>query len=314
LGERGRALWLEWSQTSDKFDPADAARVWDSFTADHTGYQAVFAAAQRSGWVNPMSGSVPAAPQPPPAPAVASALEAAAVPFTDAELEAAAIPHPHAFMSADGKRGLFPMGEVTVLAAPGREGKTTAVATIVKHYGLGWAIAGMAPESIGSTLIYSAEDDRLQYCRKMEAQCARLSPDDAERLNQIVLVPELHGETLSAYREIVRIEARNPVRGAIVERLIEAIIVLRDRECPVGLVIFETASTLSDAEEDNVGLRVLVSSLKHIAKVTGVAVVLTHHTSQESAQKLPTLELSESAFRGGTALVNNARQTLMAVN
>src|SRR5690606_28773614 len=80
LGERGRALWLEWSQTSDKFDPADAARVWDSFTADHTGYQAVFAAAQRSGWVNPMSGSVPAAPQPPPAPAVASALEAAAVP------------------------------------------------------------------------------------------------------------------------------------------------------------------------------------------------------------------------------------------
>ena len=47
LGEAGRALWMEWSQQSDKFDPADAARVWDSFTADRTGYQAIFAEAQR---------------------------------------------------------------------------------------------------------------------------------------------------------------------------------------------------------------------------------------------------------------------------
>jgi hypothetical protein len=59
---------------------------------------------------------------------------------------------------------------------------------------------------------------------------------------------------------------------------------------------------------------VLVAALKRIGKATGVAVVLTHHTSQESAQRLPTLDLSESAFRGGTALVNNARQTLLAVN
>ncbi len=60
LGEPGRALWLEWSQQSDKFDPADAARVWDSFTADRTGHQAIFAEAQRRGWVNPMSSAAAA--------------------------------------------------------------------------------------------------------------------------------------------------------------------------------------------------------------------------------------------------------------
>lgn len=56
LGEAGRGLWLEWSQTSPKYDAADAARVWDSFKPDHTSYQAVFAEAQRQGWANPGAG------------------------------------------------------------------------------------------------------------------------------------------------------------------------------------------------------------------------------------------------------------------
>lgn len=53
LGDQGRGLWLEWSQTSAKYDAADAAATWDSFKPTHTGYQAVFAEAQRQGWVNP---------------------------------------------------------------------------------------------------------------------------------------------------------------------------------------------------------------------------------------------------------------------
>jgi hypothetical protein len=52
LGDVGRSLWLEWSQTSEKYDPTDAARVWDSFKPEHTGYAAVFAEAQRQGWLN----------------------------------------------------------------------------------------------------------------------------------------------------------------------------------------------------------------------------------------------------------------------
>ncbi len=53
LGEVGRGLWFEWSQGSDKFEPVDAARVWDSFTPSNAGPRAVFAAAQAGGWVNP---------------------------------------------------------------------------------------------------------------------------------------------------------------------------------------------------------------------------------------------------------------------
>lgn len=54
LGAVGRALWLDWSQTSEKWQPSDA-RQWHGFRTEHTGYAAVFAKAQAAGWVNPRS-------------------------------------------------------------------------------------------------------------------------------------------------------------------------------------------------------------------------------------------------------------------
>lgn len=313
LGERGRALWLEWSQQSDKFDPADAARVWDSFTADHTGYQAVFAAAQRVGWLNPMSGHASAAPPaPPPTPALAAAVRSALAPLTQEDITAAAIPHPHAFQ--DGERGLFPEGEVTVIGAPGREGKTTAMMAIATAYALGRPLGGLAPSEIRSVLIYSAEDDRAQYARKAGAQWCRLSSVDQSRLLANLIIPDLHSPEMAAWREIVRLENRQPVRGPVVETLIEAVRELQSRDCPPGLAIFETASTLSDAEEDNPGHKALIAALKHFAKQTGLAVVLVHHTSQAAANNLPDLNISEADIRGGTTLVNNARQTHLVVN
>jgi hypothetical protein len=55
LGEQGRGLWLDWSSTSSKFDPADASKTWESFKPTSTDYKAVFAEAQRQGWTNPSS-------------------------------------------------------------------------------------------------------------------------------------------------------------------------------------------------------------------------------------------------------------------
>lgn len=64
LGGTGRGLWLDWSATSEKFDAADASRTWESFRPEHTGHAAVFAEAQRHGWVNPMARTT--AQEPPP--------------------------------------------------------------------------------------------------------------------------------------------------------------------------------------------------------------------------------------------------------
>lgn len=63
LGDAGRALWLEWSQTSPKWEPR-AAQTWDTLRNDRTGFRAVFTRAQAAGWVNPLAGSPAAATKP----------------------------------------------------------------------------------------------------------------------------------------------------------------------------------------------------------------------------------------------------------
>jgi RecA-family ATPase len=53
LGDKGREMWLKWSATSQKFRPSKDPKVWDTLKPTSTGYRAVFAAAQRAGWINP---------------------------------------------------------------------------------------------------------------------------------------------------------------------------------------------------------------------------------------------------------------------
>lgn len=250
-------------------------------------------------------------PQAPDAPTPALRL----TPFTMAEIEEAKKPQPNAFSGGwKGQVGLFPVGEVTVIGAPGREGKTSVMMAIAQHYAIGKPIAGLAPDEIKSVLIYSAEDDRDQYARKTGALLSKMVPDEADLFLQNLVVPDLHCEEVASWREIVTIRDRQPTRGRAVQALIESIMPTLQQPMPLGLLIFETASTLSDAEEDNIGHKVMVAALKHIAKTTGTAVVLMHHTSQNASHNLPELNISETDIRGGTTLVNNSRQCLLLVN
>lgn len=57
LGNVGRGLWLDWSATSEKHEPADDAQTWDTLKPERTGYRVVFAEAQRHGWLNPRRGA-----------------------------------------------------------------------------------------------------------------------------------------------------------------------------------------------------------------------------------------------------------------
>jgi hypothetical protein len=55
-GNVGRSLWLEWSQQSDKYDPADASKKWAEFKIDtryDMDYRHIITSAQNAGWLNP---------------------------------------------------------------------------------------------------------------------------------------------------------------------------------------------------------------------------------------------------------------------
>lgn len=57
LGDKGNALWMEWSKQSTKFDDGfeDPNVVWDSFANTHSHPKALFAEARGRGWINPAS-------------------------------------------------------------------------------------------------------------------------------------------------------------------------------------------------------------------------------------------------------------------
>ncbi|MFK2876870.1 AAA family ATPase [Rhodanobacter hydrolyticus] len=246
---------------------------------------------------------------------LSAALALALTTYSAEELEASGRPHPHAFMG--GEAGLFPISEVSVVASPGREGKTYSLVAIAAAYVRGETLAGLDPMPKRTAVIYSAEDDRAQYARKLGALKWMLG----DTTNSIewwkrILVPDLEDSGIREWRELVRVSAltRRPEKSQAVAAIINALAPRMDDEVAPGLLIFETASTLSDAEEDNTGLKVLVSALKDIAKALGIAVVLVHHTSQAGASNLATLNPTTADIRGGTALTANARQCLMLVN
>lgn len=232
--------------------------------------------------------------------------------FGDEELDAAAEPWPHSF--ADGETGLFPVGEVSVIAAPGREGKTFATIGLATAYALGLEVVGLRPQAHRAVYIWSAEDDRRQYAKKIRTRVARLGADDRERVLDRIRVFDLEREDLQHLRTLVTVIDREPMATGAHRTLIDAFKPTMGRDDAPGLIIFETASTLSDAEEDNRAFRVMVRTLKQVARELDCAVVLVHHTSQASMSNLATLELSTADIRGGTALVSNSRQNALLVN
>lgn len=246
-------------------------------------------------------------------PSLVERLEDQLRPLGDDELERARIPHPHAFQ--DGEHGFAPVGEVTVLAAPGREGKTHATVAIAVAYVLGLRLGGLTPSSQGSVVIYSAEDDRQQYARKIEATRCNLGAEDRERVRQRVLVPDLSVRGMEPFATLVRMIERRPVEAeSVVDAVIDVLRARMDGPAPPRILFFETASTLSEAEEDNTSFRVMVRVLRRIARELHVACVLVHHTSQAASNNLPELNVSVSDIRGGTALAFNARQCFLLVN
>lgn len=234
------------------------------------------------------------------------ALRAAMIPATQAEIEEAKKPYPHLFMT--GRRGLIPKSELTVIDGPGREGKTYTLIGLIVAYVLSLIVGGMRPQGAGRILVLSAEDDRLQYIAKIEAAISHLGAADAEKVRQRIIVPELSGE-LEPLRTLVTTEGRNPIPTHTKDIIVKAI-----RGMGFDAVFVETASTVSDAEEDNAGFRMLAKTLKYIAREAQIPVGLTHHTSQLAAQDLPTLNISVYNSRGGTALMFNSRQNAMIVN
>ena len=239
-------------------------------------------------------------------------LQDALAPWSMAELDASREPWPHVFRWYE--RGLFPMGEVTVVGARGREGKTTIMMAVATALATERGLADLRPLAGRSVVIYSAEDDRRQFARKVAAQRSLVPDSDVIQLQRRIIVPDLNADGMEPLRRLVTEFERRPISTGTDQAIMEALAPMMRSGQPPALLIFETASTLTDTDEDNRAYATLIDCLKRVARTLNVAVVLVHHTSQASDSTLADLSISTASIRGGTALIYNSRQNLLLVN
>lgn len=253
LGEQGRALWMEWSQQSDKFDPLDAARVWDSFTADRTGFAAVFAEAQRRGWVNPLAGHAPQAP----------AVKPAFQPRVDDPYwgfkfapDLVANLGPTRWLVSK----LLPEDCTAVLYGPSGTLKSFVMIDLALSIAHGVPWQGKTTKQ--RTVFYLAGEGEQGFAKRLAAWSD---------------VHELEAPPTFAFRQMPRIQDAREL-----DALVEAIQAIQQERGQAGLIIIDTLFTALDGGDENSGkdMGQVISAMKRLRTEFGASVVTVHHTGK----------------------------------
>lgn len=170
IGEAGRSLWLEWSQTSEQWCPDDA-KQWDSFKPNTTDYRVIFTKAQAAGWVNPLSKPKTVAVSTP-TPATLSAADLMNMQFREIKWCV---------------QDILPEGTYLLSAKP-KVGKSWLALQIALAIVKGTQSLGKQCES-GSALVLALEDNQ----RRLQSRLARLGAfifPDMERLKKLEVATE----------------------------------------------------------------------------------------------------------------------------
>ncbi|MCC7393285.1 MAG: AAA family ATPase [Sphingomonadaceae bacterium] len=287
LGDTGRGLWLDWSATSPKYDPQEAARKWDSFYPQHTGYQAVFARAQANGWINPASNASIFA---------TFAEENSPNCITASPFIAPAIPNipPRPWLLG---RWLL-RGAVTTLIAPGGTGKSALMVATALSLASGRELLGKTvwggPKRVW---LWNLEDDRDELARQFTACLLHHNIEEWEYGDRL-FVNDAGSSLCTATKGRDGLVINEPVNAALVSEI-------RARRIDV-LIVDPFVSSHRGEENDNGQMDAIAKRWASIARDTGCSIILVHHS-----RKLGGQQVDAEAARGASALGNAARSVLV---
>jgi hypothetical protein len=305
LGDHGRGLWIEWSQTSDKWQSVDAHK-WVTFKPTATSFQAVFAEAQRRGWPNPLAGRAGQAPRDDREPVgtetpgnehdAPTGLHSRLVPLDNLD---DAQPAPHFVES------ILPADEVTLLGGHGGLGKSYVALLLGLHLAAGRAFGPLAVQQT-RVLFYSSEDGAATLRYRVKRLCDALGIDPAHLAGRLHLLDmadvdaALHRETVC----YVAGEKRIGLTTSTLAQLGELV-----QQLAPGVVIIDGASdTYDDDEVSRARVRAFIRSIRQRLARPGRAVLLLAHVNKVTAKA--GAEVSAEAYSGSTAWHNSVRSRL----
>lgn len=295
LGDAGRALWVEWSETSDKHDPERDPDTWNTLGHDATGPAAIFAKAARLGWDNP------------------AALRRAAEVFGRQQLPEATGPTLRPVRIADVMGAtvrppefivnpLIPAGHLTLFGSHGGSGKSILALAIGAHVAAGKPWAGLTAQH-RSVLFVSLEDsgEVVRY-----------------RLRKIIEAYPLDAAAVTAGLSIVDgsagLSALMTERGSFGVRELVPTATLAELRALVGgagLIVIDNASDAYDGpENDRRQVRTFVRALAALGHANNAGVMLLAHIDKAAAR----YGSNGNSYSGSSAWHNSARSRLALVD
>lgn len=298
LGQVGRELWLTWSAQSDKFDPAQAAAKWETFNPLHTGFAAVFSAAQAVGWVNPaskVSRPVQAEHEPP--------LDVAEPSIRFSEVDVSGLEHSEPIPQAWWWDGYVPAGHVTLWGGHGGVGKSLLALMLAVSVAMGTKFLGKQTNP-GSVLYFSAEDPG-SLVRSRLARICRAWQIDASALSERLRIIDATDIDAALYSERriagVRAGATTPTYEALREYV---------NANAIDVLILDNASDVFDGDEIVRSLvRGFIRSLASLVRSNGGGVVLLAHVDKITSRAGKVA--GSEGYSGSTAWNNSVRSRLL---
>lgn len=235
----------------------------------------------------------------------------ASEPAPEPEGEIEPIPLCSAFPIAEGSipprdwitPGLLLKRNLAVLVAPPGSGKSllTLQWAIMLATGMDWA--GWRVRSAQKVLVINAEDDIDEMRRRLVASVQKMNVDQHDLAGRILLADS--PETIVIAKADNR--SKTVVRTPLLEQLVATI-----KQNGIGVVIVDPfAETFEGDENSNSEVKWAGILWREVARRTGAAVMLVHHTKKYAGG----MAGDADASRGGGALIGTARtmSTLFAM-
>lgn len=302
LDNIGRELWLTWSATSEKFDPKIAAKKWDTFNPTSTGYQAVFAQAQLTGWVNPASSVAQLTATDTSQRSTENPVQMIArlmVDLSDRD-EDDEVP--------DIVEGLVADEEVTLLGGHGGVGKSFLALQLACSIALGKPLLGCVTRQ-SRLLYYSAEDGRKRLKRRLRNVIDTFNFDPLGLRDNLLLldasdVDPLYGEELKDLGSAGKPHLMKRLGDTATFRNLQSMVEAFDPQ----LVIVDGASDTFDGNEiARREVRAFIKLLRQVHPSRKIGVLLMVHIDRASARGYSS---NDDGYAGNAQWHNSCRRRI----
>jgi len=200
--------------------------------------------------------------------------------------------------------GIFPVGKVGLLAAPGGIGKSSALAWLALSVATGRPWFGLSIPRPGRVALILGEETAVDVDRKLffGARALKLTAEEREQVNKNVLSMGTAGKNVTLLRTD---RAGNLYPSPFAEHLFGGL----SQEGPFRAILLDPLSRFSHAETevDAAAATRTVEALERLTTLPGNPAVLVAHQSRKSGKNEGHTGMTGDDIRGSSALRDGVR-------